>query len=124
MGELRLHLNTPTKEINPYKQSNGVAPNFVHSMDASHLMKTVLRGSAQKLQNWAVIHDSYGTHASDTPVLASALREAFCSLYAKNDVLLQWKTEIEKRTGVQLPPLPEKGDLDIMEVRNAPYFFG
>lgn len=123
-GRLMLRIAEPTHKIDSYRQANGVAPNFVHSMDAAHLCLAVIEGTAQGLQNWAVVHDSYGTYASDTPVLAKAIRSSFWAMYTDHDVLAEWKAAQEKRTGLNLNPIPEKGDLDINQVLDSKYFFG
>jgi DNA-directed RNA polymerase len=123
-GILSLRCAFPTNEIDSYRQANGVAPNFVHSMDAAHLCLTIIEASTSGVQNLAVVHDSYGTYASDTPALARALRVAFCSMYTNHDVLAEWKADQERRTGIVLPDLPSKGSLDISQVLDSKYFFG
>ena len=123
-GKVHLRVRIATDEVNLAKQANGIVPNFTHGNDAAHLVKTVNLGTAEGIQNWAVIHDSYGTYAGATPVLASALRRAFCSMYAGTNLLEVWKNEQEARTGVELPELPICGNLNVMDVLDSPYFFG
>jgi hypothetical protein len=48
------------------RQANGIAPNFVHSMDAAHLMKTIIKAKDKHdIEDFSVVHDSFGTHACD-----------------------------------------------------------
>jgi len=120
-GTLFLSLATPNQDINTKKQSSGIAPNFVHSMDACHLMSTVLK--AKEITSWAMVHDSYGTHACDIDELHTCIRESFYEMYSKNNVLEDYKLALETEYEINLPDLPETGDLDITEVLDAKYFF-
>jgi DNA-directed RNA polymerase len=121
-GRCELYVAHDTAEIDARKQAQGVSPNFVHSMDATHLMATVNRGT--DITHWAMVHDSYGTYACDIPKLAVHLREAFVNIYKNNDVLNQFRDELQLSSGVQLPPVPPTGELDIEDVLEAEYFFG
>lgn len=116
-------------KLDKKRQASGVAPNFVHSLDSAHLMATVNLGDANGLHDWAVIHDSFGTHAADVDVLHACIREAFIEQY-QPDVLARFKDEIvEQLTAYaphllkDLPEVPPKGSLDLEAVRDARYFF-
>lgn len=106
------------------KQTNGISPNWVHSMDASHMRATIRQGWAEGLRSFSLIHDSYGTHAGNTAALAALLREAFVSMYSQ-DVLENFKEELEQQLpeGSTLSPLPPKGTLDLEDVLASKYFF-
>jgi DNA-directed RNA polymerase len=54
----------PEKAVQVRKSEQSIAPNFIHSMDASHLLFIAL---AWKDQGKALttVHDSFGTHASE-----------------------------------------------------------
>jgi DNA-directed RNA polymerase len=122
--EYGLWANTP--KIDKRKMSSGIAPNFVHSLDASHLMLTVNLCRENGIQNFSCVHDSYGTLAADAGKLAYYLREAFIQQY-DTDVLQVFKEEVgaqlPKELVVEIPPLPPKGGLDIQTVRESKYFF-
>lgn len=120
MGRCDLSLSEETDEIDRYRQANGIAPNFVHSMDASHLMLTVLE--APEIDCWQMIHDSYGTHASQVDYMRKAIQTAFVDMYSRHDVLRAFKEELEAG-GVALPDLPATGTLDLQSVLTADYFF-
>ncbi|MBI0327561.1 DNA-directed RNA polymerase [Burkholderia plantarii] len=45
------------------KQSAGISPNFIHSLDAAHMMRTVVYCQERGIKHFAMIHDSYGAHA-------------------------------------------------------------
>jgi DNA-directed RNA polymerase len=113
-------------KLMPRKQAMGISPNFVHSLDAAHLMRTVLFCAQDGITDFAMIHDSYGVHAGHAARLRDNLREAFVEQYTL-PVLEQFRDELlaqlpeEKRA--EVPPLPPMGDLDLQQVRHSEYFF-
>ena len=110
------------KKIDVHRSINGSAPNFVHSLDASALTLTVHLCNKKEINSYAMIHDSYGTHAKNTPELAKLLREAFVDIYSKNDVLGDFR-EAALEVLDEVPEPPKLGNLNIYEVLNSPYFF-
>lgn len=115
-----------TDTIDARRQASGVAPNFVHSLDASHLMLTVSYALDAGIEDFAMIHDSFGCHACDTDVLNYLIRETFIQQYSE-DRLKEFRDIVLKQLPEELrdevPPLPEKGDLDLGSVRDSVYFF-
>lgn len=113
------------------KQKSAIAPNFVHSLDAAALMRTVNRCRAEGITAFAMIHDSYGTLAADSEALAYQLREAFIELFGgQENILARWSHDVlstlsdaELHAAGSLPPLPEPGGLDISAVRRSLFFF-
>ncbi|KAI8924501.1 hypothetical protein BC831DRAFT_465326 [Entophlyctis helioformis] len=75
-------LNEPAP-VNPQKQSTAFPPNFVHSLDASHMMLSAIACQARNIE-FAAVHDSYWTHASTVDEMNSILREAFVRLHSEN----------------------------------------
>jgi DNA-directed RNA polymerase len=76
------------------------------------------------------VHDSYWTHACDLPDLARILRSQFVSLYENYDPLWEIKSQWEelfffdlKRHAATLPDPPARGNLDLKQVLDSPYFF-
>lgn len=121
---VRLSLYVDSDVLNKRKQTAGISPNFVHSMDASHLMLTVNKALDEGITYFSMIHDSYATHAADTRQLAIILRRAFVEQY-NLDVLKAFAEDIKTQLPeeVKLPPLPKKGALKLEEVLKAEYFF-
>ena len=113
----RIRMVEPTGKIDIKKTAQAVAPNFIHSLDASHLDFLLLRARELGMVVTA-IHDDYGTYAADTDTLHRLIREEFVKLYKNNNIL----ERMAAATGFKTPP-PAKGDLDITEVLNSPYFF-
>lgn len=106
------------------RQVNGVAPNFVHSLDAAALILTVNEAARRGVTKFAMIHDSYGTTAAHTPVLASALRDEFVRMYDEHDTLEEFCEEaIPAHVRDTIPTPPMVGGLDLNEVRESAYFF-
>ena len=105
------------------RQLNGISPNVIHSLDASMMMLTVNKLRAQGLRHFALIHDSYGAHACDIPILNQVLREQFAAIYCSHDVLKELKDRWEQKFGITLPELPEHGSLDPGMVNYSRYFF-
>lgn len=122
-GRFVLNVGLFSERIDGNKQRNGVAPNFVHSMDSTHLRETVRRCAAEGITALAVIHDDFGTHAADTGKLHRIIREAFVSLYSEHDPLDAFRASHEAE-GRELPPMPQRGGLQIADVLNSRYFFG
>lgn len=115
----RMTLREEGASLNKRQQANGAAPNFVHSMDASHMMMTVNTASLNGVDSFALIHDSFGTHAADTEVLFEALRWEFRELYSGN-VLADFAAEQDLEN---MPPVPIQGSLDLDAVQDSEFFF-
>lgn len=111
-----------TGKVSVGAMKNGLPPNFVHSLDASVLVKTINAAAAEGIKSLAMVHDSYATHAADAPALARILREQTAGMFSE-DILAEFKNQIEERYGVELPPLPEYGNLDPTCVLESTYFF-
>ena len=107
-----------------YRMRNGASPNFVHSCDASHLVKTVNAAHSEGMRDFACIHDDFGTHACSTEDFHRVIREQFVGMYTQHEPLHELKAEIERDTGCVLPSVPKYGSLDIADVLKSKYFFG
>ncbi len=94
-------------DVSARRQLLGILPNFIHSLDSSHLVATVLKSRANGVRSFSMIHDSFGTHAAHMPVLAEKLREAFTELYAV-DRLEELREFIARL--LEDKPLPRSGD--------------
>jgi DNA-directed RNA polymerase len=111
-------------KLDTRKQASGIAPNWVHSLDASHMMKTICAATHAGVHSFSFIHDSYGTHAGNTALLATTLREQFVAMYS-GCVLQQFADDLKTMLpeGVELPPVPAKGSLDLSKVLESQFFF-
>lgn len=124
---LRLAFAEPTDEIDSRKQKQGIAPNFVHSMDASHLMLTVCACVDKGVNAFAMIHDSYGVPAGHGSTMFTTVREVFVSTYTENDVLQDLHDHIcnllSPKMLKDLPEVPTKGNLDLDCAKESMYAF-
>ncbi|WBK39670.1 RNA polymerase [Xanthomonas phage L522] len=117
-GAAQIRVYTSGDVPDAKKHAAGAAPNFVHSMDASHLTATVNACAAVGIKDFAMIHDSYAVHCSHAATLARLLRQEFVKMYTGHDVL----AEFAMSTGVDIPR-PEPGSLDLGQVLDADFFF-
>lgn len=117
-GNMQLWMRDVDQDGGPNRvgQRNGIAPNFVHSLDSTHMMMVI---NACNLDNLAMIHDDFGTHAGLTDVLYKTIREEFLRLYTDNDPLTDWAEQV----GADLETMPESGTYDINQIIQAKYFF-
>jgi DNA-directed RNA polymerase, mitochondrial len=100
------------------KSMNAAAPNFVHALDAAHLIRVVNMAVSVGIPNLAVVHDSFGCLAPDVTRLHKIIRMELAKLYAIRDVL----AELRAVAGSALA-LPPKGVLDPWDVRHSTYAF-
>lgn len=122
---IQLKVNLDTLRLDSRRQASGISPNWVHSLDAAHMMKTVNRCTSLGMTDFCMIHDSYGTHAGNAAAMANALREEFVLMYSSHDVLRTFRDDLltQLEEGTELPPLPPKGNLDLAQVLDSPFFF-
>lgn len=126
---LQLKLNVRDKnEIDTKKQESGIAPNFVHSMDASHLQMTLNKCfKSYGIHSFAMIHDSFGCHAGFAGSMFKAVRETMVETYENNDVLGDFYDEFEIQLHEsqleKMPEMPKKGNLDLQEILKSLYTF-
>ncbi|KAG5651535.1 hypothetical protein H0H81_008297 [Sphagnurus paluster] len=93
--------NSPA-EVNSLKQASAFPPNFIHSLDATHMMLTALECRTQDL-TFASVHDSYWTHASTIDKMSEIIRDTFIALHS-SDVLKKLDLEFRERyKGYKVP---------------------
>nr|XP_048686682.1 DNA-directed RNA polymerase, mitochondrial isoform X4 [Caretta caretta] len=122
------------------KQKNAFPPNFIHSLDSTHMMLTALHCHRWGL-TFVSVHDCYWTHALTVDVMNQVCREQFVELHSQpilqdlsrfmlqkycTDSLGEWrdKKSLEHKRLVQLlSKVPETGDFDLQKVKESTYFF-
>ncbi|XP_054790272.1 DNA-directed RNA polymerase 2B, chloroplastic/mitochondrial-like [Prosopis cineraria] len=117
-----LTMQDETDKVMVKRQRTAFPPNFVHSLDGSHMMMTAVACKSAGL-NFAGVHDSYWTHACDVDEMNRLLRHKFVELY--ETPILENLLESFQRSfpSLSFPPLPERGDFDLRDVLESPYFF-
>lgn len=120
----RCNVQTHTTDINITKMSRALSPNFIHSLDASHMMLTIQSCIEQGITSYGMVHDSYGSHACDVDTLVNTLKRVFITMYEDSILsylLKQLEGQLEGLEGI--PELPTLGTLDITRVMESDYFF-
>ena len=68
-----LSVSDDSLPVSATKQRSAFPPNYVHSLDASHMFLTALKMKERDL-TFASVHDSYWTHAADIDVMGEVRR--------------------------------------------------
>lgn len=120
---LRIYSRHATGAIDKHKQASGIAPNFIHSMDASHLQMVACRGSELGIKHWAMIHDSFGCPVAQAHILYDVIRDTFIEMYTNFDPLAMFREDMQLLTDKKIPAPPLKGNFDINNVKKSEYIF-
>jgi DNA-directed RNA polymerase len=105
------------------KAENSIAPNYIHSMDASHLLFTAIGWGDKGMTNFTPVHDSFGCHACDIAELHKVVREQFVMMYEDHDYLAEFADGIaEYFPAVREEEQPWNGDFDFNQVIDSTYF--
>ncbi|XP_037957761.1 DNA-directed RNA polymerase, mitochondrial [Teleopsis dalmanni] len=127
---------------NVMKQKNAFPPNFIHSLDSSHMMLTSLHCERKGL-TFVSVHDCFWTHACTVPDLNKICRQQFVALHSEpvledlSKFLVKKFSFNEKQIADNgntddfsrrhlnrlLHHLPQKGDFDLNNVLDSVYFF-
>ncbi|XP_045656232.1 LOW QUALITY PROTEIN: DNA-directed RNA polymerase, mitochondrial [Ursus americanus] len=128
-----------TQKPNTLKQKNGFPPNFIHSLDSSHMMLTALHCYRKGL-TFVSVHDCFWTHAADVEVMNQVCREQFVRLHSQ-PILHNLSRFLVKRfcSGARSPrhsknvwfgklqdtlkSVPKTGAFDLEQVKHSTYFF-
>lgn len=140
--------NEKTAQLSTKEQAQGIAPNFIHSLDASCLVECLKRCREAGIEEFSSVHDAYGTHAANMGALSKFLREAFVATH-EVDVLANFRADCQRvltdwlvvgdpsgsgkegmdpleaseKANEMLPVPLEKGGLDLSLVLESDYFF-
>jgi DNA-directed RNA polymerase len=117
----------PLRTVDKAKSASAVSPNVIHSMDAAHLLLTVLNGLQRNIQDYFLIHDSFATTAADTQKLYEIIRSSFIEIYDNfclyQTVLNYNIKQFEDASKVDLPSIPKKGKLVLSDIKDSRYCF-
>jgi DNA-directed RNA polymerase len=86
--------NAPA-QIDGRAQATAFPPNYVHSLDATHMMLTAIDCQREGLA-FASVHDSYWTHACDVDRMSGILRDCFIRLHSQ-DLLGDLRRDFARR---------------------------
>ncbi len=114
---------TVTEDLDGKAQYLAISPNFIHALDAAHMFMTIGRMLDCGMNAFSMVHDSFGTYATDIDHMHVLLREQFVLIHKENQ-LEKLKKEVEEKYGIFLPDCPEPdGEFDVSEVLGSEYFF-
>ncbi|HWL80077.1 MAG TPA: DNA-directed RNA polymerase [Roseomonas sp.] len=120
-------VSTVGLDVDKRAQAQGIAPNWVHSQDATALRMFVVLAKERGLTEYALVHDSYGAPAAKVELMAECLKEAFVRLYTDFDPIVEFYLDMLDQLPEgeidMLPTPPAKGDLDVSLIRKSDYFF-
>lgn len=95
MQDLTLQVPERSDPVNRRKQLQAFPPNFIHSLDASHMLLSALECDELGL-SFAAVHDSFWTHAADVDIMNRVLRDCFIRIHSE-DVIKRLASEFEAR---------------------------
>ncbi|KAM6921541.1 DNA-directed RNA polymerase, mitochondrial [Xenentodon cancila] len=138
---INLQINYDTKERpDTVKQKNAFPPNFIHSLDSTHMMLTALHCYRAGL-TFVSVHDCFWTHALTVDTMNKVCRDQFVALHSQpilkelSKFLLQKycttlpseakskKYQEYRRLVLLLAKVPQTGDFDLQRVKESTYFF-
>lgn len=122
----RLVTNVETEDVSKHKMKNAIAPNFVHSLDSACLFIAVHNMMKFDLKSVSVVHDSFGTYATDIDVMHSCIRKAYYDVF-KEDQLEVFREQILKQLPEKyhekVPSCPKKGEFNLEKILDSTYMF-
>ncbi|TRY62307.1 hypothetical protein DNTS_025853 [Danionella cerebrum] len=141
-GLQNLHINEADDEKpkpNSMKQKNAFPPNFIHSLDSTHMMLTALHCHRAGL-TFVSVHDCYWTHATNVDIMNQVCREQFVALHSQPILkelslflLHKYITKPQPGSSIKtlkqiemarvLSTVPKPGQFDLEEVKRSLYFF-
>ena len=119
---IQLVYREKTDKPSLHEITSGISPNYVHSMDASHMSLVINKLKESGIRSFGAIHDSFSVHADDIDDLLITTKEVFISMY-NCDVFADMCSQFvncDDRFEVQEPVM---GNLDLTKIRESEYFF-
>ena len=117
-----------SSRVDKKKAKAAVSPNIIHSMDSAHLLLTVLTAKENGVEDFFLIHDSFGTVPADTDTMYHSVRHSFVELYQDYCLYEDLKTQAGKQLSYDGlakldAQIPDKGNLNLKDVLESEYCF-
>ena len=126
-ARVRFYNQRETDDVDNRAQRNGIAPNFIHSMDACHLQRVVNAMKQLGDDNFMMIHDSFGTDCAHAGLLYKVIRQEFVNLYKDQNHLANFLESVKYLIGddklSKVPEVPAFGNLDLDLVKQSDFCF-
>lgn len=140
----KLVIREKTDELSKARQIQGIIPNVIHSLDASHLIKVISSSKKEDYYPIIAIHDCFGTHPNKMQKLETNVKLEFISLYSQQNYLKSFHKNVInnfrtnnfkvkyankhyyvfselKNEWIQLPNIPKLGNLDLNQIKESSY---
>ncbi|GES80410.1 DNA/RNA polymerase [Rhizophagus clarus] len=102
--------------VDSTKQRQAFPPNFIHSLDATHMLMTALACNEKNL-TFASVHDSFWTHACDVEIMNKIIRDQFIQLH-EQPIMENLRNEfIERYKGYIVPVKVLREDLEKLKLQ-------
>jgi len=120
----KVNFKVYSNDIDSSKHTKGFSPNFIHSLDATHLLMTINGLKEIGIKDIVTVHDSFATHANDIDKMSKILRRAFIELH-KKEILEKLAIYFRENFDIKPKKIPyvDRGEFDLDEVLNSEYFF-
>lgn len=122
----KLYVKDVPTDIDDRGQIQAVAPNFIHSMDGTHMQRVIHNMAVEHDRtNLFMIHDSFGTDLSSASYLFKTIRSELVELYDGKNHLEKFINDVKFLIDdtSDLPSIPEFGTLDISKIKDSMYSF-
>jgi len=126
LRETRVNVQQDTNVFDTRKSRSSIAANWVHSLDSGHMCQAILTGQQAGIEDYFMIHDSFGTQGADTWAFYHCIRASLVDIYEGTCVLADFEQECRSRLSnpdMDLAKVPTKGSLDVSSVLNSEYCF-
>jgi DNA-directed RNA polymerase, mitochondrial len=133
-----------SEKVDKSKQSQGIIPNIIHSLEASHFMNVIIYANENNITPVITVHDCFGTHPNKLESLALLVKLEYIILNANNEFLNTFhnrnkqniidnrfeilfdecsKSEyiLLNRTKHFIPNIPKLGNLDLRKIIDSKY---
>ncbi|NXH68126.1 RPOM protein, partial [Hydrobates tethys] len=136
MQNLAVKNSNSSQKPDTVKQKNAFPPNFIHSLDSTHMMLTALHCLRHSL-TFVSVHDCYWTHALTVDTMNQICRQQFVALHSEKILQDLSKFMLEKycspgretralwqkKLMEQLSNVPTTGKFNLKNVMDSTYFF-
>ena len=95
LQSISIRTRSDADPVDRLKQLQAFPPNFIHSLDATHMFLTALKCHEVGI-TFASIHDSFWTHAGDVKTMNRIIRDAFIRMHSE-DIIGRLAAEFKAR---------------------------
>ncbi len=115
-AQMRVNVVSEVSEPDMARHKAAFPPNFIHSIDASHMHMVGVAASHVDM-DVRFVHDEYGCHAANGDLLLRTVNEQFVALHRHRPL------EMLAEAYPEVPDIPAYGALDIEMVRESVFAF-